>query len=86
MLHGKIEINGHVIMEYQITNEGQNLTEDSDKYDYRAVVFGTDNRGYKYAYDWTWIDRGTAPYLVMKVMGEVDKRLNENDDWRLRYA
>lgn len=75
MLHGEIRINDHLICAYQITNEGQNLTEDTDMDNYRAVVWGTDNQGYVYAYDWEWIDRGTAPYLLAKVMAETDRRL-----------
>lgn len=86
MLHGEIKVNGHIILTYQITNEGQNLFEDTDKYNYRAVVFGTDNRGYDYSYDWVWIDRGSAPYLIAKVMQGVDERLTANDHFNLRHG
>ena len=83
MLHGQVEINHHVIMEYQITNEGQLFTEtdDSDHTTYQFIVWGTDKGGYTFHYDFlkdvlTKDNRG-AHDLIAVAMTELGDRMKE---------
>ena len=82
MLHGDVKVNDHVLVSYQITNEGQSYI-DTDCFIYRVVVFGTDKGGFKYSYDYELHARSSAPGLVGMVLTEIDERLNEGNSWRV---
>ena len=76
MLHGQLLINHHhVILEYQITNEGQGRF-DSDADIYAFVVFGTEKSGKPFSHSWeqeVMNGESSAPALLAIAMHKVDE-------------